>query len=200
MYIPAAFRETRLDVLQAFIQANSFGTLVSQLRGELFATHIPFLLDPARGTNGTLLGHMARANPHWQAFSGTESLVIFQGPHAYISPAWYLAEEAVPTWNYAVAHVYGAPRVMEDSTAVREILERTVNTFDTEGWSTERVEDEYISRLAKAIVAFEIPISRLQGKQKLGQNRPAEDARGAARGLRAVAEQMEAAAQLRTDA
>ncbi len=200
MYIPAAFRETRLDVLRSLIKANSFGTLVSQLDGELFATHIPFLLDPERSPNGTLRGHVARANPHWHAFSGAESLAIFQGPHAYISPAWYIAEEAVPTWNYAVVHVYGAPRVVDEPKAVRALLEDTVSTFDTEGWGTDRVQDAYINNLAKAIVAFEMPISRLQGKKKLGQNRPAEDARGAARGLRAVADQMEAAAQLKAGA
>jgi transcriptional regulator len=197
MYIPAAFRETRLDALHGLIQANSFGTLVSQLDGELFATHIPFLLSPALGPNGTLRGHMARANPHWRAFDGAEALAIFQGPHAYISPAWYVAEEAVPTWNYAVVHVYGAPRVVDDPREVRDILEETVNTFDTEGWRTARVDEQYITNLAKAIVAFEMPIARLQGKRKLGQNRPVEDARGAARGLRAVADQMEATAQLR---
>lgn len=195
MYIPAAFRETRLDVLHGLIQANSFGSLVSQLNGELFATHIPFLLDAENGPSGTLRGHMARANPHWHAFTGAESLVIFQGQHAYISPAWYITQEAVPTWNYAVVHAYGAPKVIDDPRAVRDVLEQTVSTFDTEGWSTARVDDAYINNLAKAIVAFEMPISRLEGKRKLGQNRPAEDARGAARALRAVAEQMEAAAE-----
>ena len=196
MYIPAAFREARLDVLHELIQANSFGTLVSHLRGELFATHIPFLLDPASGANGMLRGHFARANPHWQAFDGAESLAIFQGAHAYISPAWYIAEEAVPTWNYAVVHAYGSPRVIEDPTEVRNLLEQTVRRFDTEGWSTERVTEEYVARMAKAVVGFEMAIERMQGKRKLGQNRPAEDARGAARGLRAVADQMDAAAQL----
>ena len=194
MYIPAAFRETRLDVLYELIKANSFGTLVSHLNGELFATHIPFLLD---AESGTLKGHMARANPHWHAFSGTECLAIFQGEHAYISPAWYVTEEAVPTWNYAVVHVYGAPRVIDDDHLVRDVLEQTVRTFDTQGWSTSQIKEEYINQLAKAIVAFEMPIAHMEGKRKLGQNRPADDARGAARGLRTLAEQMEAAAQRR---
>jgi transcriptional regulator len=195
MYVPAAFRETRPEVLYELIKANSFGTLVSQLNGELFATHIPFLLDVE---SGTLTGHMARANPHWQGFNGTDSaLAVFQGEHAYISPAWYVTDEAVPTWNYAVVHVYGAPRVIEDEATVREVLEATVNTFDTEGWTTSRIQEEYINKLAKAIVAFDMPIRRMEGKRKLSQNRPVEDARGAARGLRSLAEQMEAAAQPR---
>src|SRR5918912_1382727 len=109
MYVPPAFRETRLEVLHAHIRDHSFGTLVSQLNGELCATHLPFLLDETSGPNGTLRGHMARANPHWRAFQpGVESLVIFPGPHAYISPGWYASEQSVPTWNYTTVHAYGS--------------------------------------------------------------------------------------------
>src|SRR5215471_12059277 len=101
MYIPAQFRETRLDVLHGVIRDHSFGTLVSVVRGQLFANHLPILLDDTRGRNGTLVGHMARANPHWQGFEpGAESLMIFQGPHTYVSPRWYRSELNVPTWNY----------------------------------------------------------------------------------------------------
>ncbi len=210
MYIPAAFRETRLDVLHELIRTHSFATLVSLVAdGELCATHMPFLLDDSRGPSGTLVGHMARANPHWQAFSKPpelESLVIFQGPHAYISPAWYVSESSVPTWNYTAVHAYGIPTFMEDPRRVRQLLEATVRTFE-EGspapWSTQRVSEDYIASLARGIVAFEIPIARLKGKRKLGQNRPTADVLGAAAGLRAVgdeasiavADQMEAAAQ-----
>jgi transcriptional regulator len=189
MYIPAAFRENRLEVLHAHIREHSFGTLVSQVSGELFATHLPFLLDENRGPNGTLLGHMARANPHWQGFrTGVESLVIFQGPHAYISPGWYVSEQSVPTWNYTVVHAYGSASLMEHPQRVRELLERTVRTFEgdaPEAWSTARVDESYITNLARGIVAFELPIARLEGKRKLAQNRPAADVEGAATGLRA---------------
>src|SRR6266516_4165261 len=115
MYIPAAFRETRLEVVHSLIREHSFGTLVSQLDGQLFATHLPFLLDAGRGPQGTLLGHMARANPHWECFSepDLESLVIFQGPHAYVSPSWYLSDLAVPTWNYTAVHAYGVASILE---------------------------------------------------------------------------------------
>ena len=206
MYIPAAFREDRLEVLHAHIREHSFGTLISQVSGELFATHLPFLLDPARGPKGTLLGHMARANPHWRAFQpGVESLVIFHGPHAYISPRWYVSEQSVPTWNYTMVHVYGAASLVEDPRRVRELLETTVRTFEgdaPDAWSTARVSETYIANLARGIVAFELPIGRLEGKRKLGQNRPAADAEGAAAGLRgqpdplghAVAELMSEAA------
>ena len=109
MYIPKSFQVTDPEVLAAFIRAHSFATLVSAVDGTPFATHLPLLLD-----QGTLLGHVARANPHWQAFDGQrEALAIFHGPHAYISPTWYATGPAVPTWNYAAVHVYGAPRLIE---------------------------------------------------------------------------------------
>jgi transcriptional regulator len=192
MYIPAAFREDRLEVLHAHIRDNSFGTLVSLVNGELCATHMPFLLDQTRGPNGTLMGHMARANPHWRGFaSGVESLVIFHGPHAYISPSWYVAEQSVPTWNYTVVHAYGTPSLMDDAPRVRELLERTVRTFEgdrQDAWSTERVAESYIASMARGIVAFELPIARLEGKRKLGQNRAAADVQGAVEGLRGQAD------------
>jgi transcriptional regulator len=192
MYIPAAFRENQLEVLHAHIREHSFGTLVSLVDGELFATHQPFLLDESRGENGTLLGHMARANPHWRGFSsGVQSLVIFHGPHAYISPSWYVAEQSVPTWNYTVVHAYGTPSLVEDPRRVRELLERTVRTFEGDGpdaWTTARVAESYITSMARGIVAFELPIARLEGKRKLGQNRAAADVQGAAQALRAQAD------------
>ena len=190
MYIPAAFRETRSEVLHALIREHSFATLISQLDGQLFATHLPILLDAARGSHGTLVAHMARANPHWHAFlaDGAESLAIFLGPHAYISPSWYASELTVPTWNYSAVHAYGKPSVMDDPARVRALLDETVGTFESglpEQWSTASVGDEYVTKLAQGIVAFEMPIVRLEGKRKLGQNRPVADMRGAAAGLQA---------------
>jgi transcriptional regulator len=190
MYIPAAFRETRQEVLHALIREHSFATLISQLDGQLFATHLPILLDASRGAAGTLVGHMARANPHWHAFvaDSAESLAIFQGPHAYISPNWYRSEQAVPTWNYSAVHAYGTPLPLEDAGRVRALLDETVGTFEAglpRQWTTARVAEEYISGLARGIVAFEMPIARLEGKRKLSQNRPADDILGAAAGLQA---------------
>src|SRR5262245_46193341 len=99
MYIPASFREERLDVIHALIRSHSFGTLISVQGGQLVASHLPMLLESDRGPNGTLLAHVARANPHWRVFDGeTEVLAIFQGPHAYISPEWYVEPVSVPTW------------------------------------------------------------------------------------------------------
>jgi transcriptional regulator len=207
MYIPAAFRESRIDVLHALIVENPFAALVSRTEGGLFATHLPFLLDAARGPYGTLLGHMARANPHWQSFraasvDGVESLVLFQGPHAYISPRWYISQPSVPTWNYSAVHAYGFPSVLEDPRRVRALLEATIATFEVgaaDPWSIGRVSEDYAVNMIRGIVAFELPISRLEGKQKLSQNRSDADTASAAAGLQeqgeplgvAVAEQMQ---------
>jgi transcriptional regulator len=204
MYIPQAFRETRLEVLHALIREHSFGTLVSTVNGELFATHLPFLLDASRGPNGTLRGHMARPNPHWQGFQAeAESLVIFQGPHAYISPSWYVSEQAVPTWNYTAVHAYGIPTIIADPPAVRALLDATVHTFEDgrdQPWSTAKVSEQYVANMARGIVAFEMPIDRIEGKRKLGQNRPAADIESAANGLRAHGDALDlAVAELMTD-
>jgi transcriptional regulator len=200
MYIPRAFREARRDVLHGVIRRYAFGTLVSALDGELLATHLPFLLDPDRGPHGTLLGHVARANPHWRGFAGgpdggadgrpgAEALVLFQGPHAYVSPTWYATEGAVPTWNYVAVHAYGRPRLLADAAAVRALLERLVRGFEDplpagERWSMERLDGDYAAQMAGAVAAFELPISRLEGKRKLSQNRSPADRRGVVGALR----------------
>lgn len=206
MYIPAHFKETDLEALHTVIRDYSFATLISVLDGELFATHLPVLLEADRGEYGTLVAHMARANPHWHAFTAdaAESLVIFQGPHAYISPSWYVAEQAVPTWNYTVVHAYGRPLVMDDPARVRALLDDTVATFEAgqaRPWSTAQPGEAYIANMARGIVAFEMPIGRLEGKRKLGQNRSVEDARGAAGALQASGDPVsQAVASLMLDA
>src|SRR5205807_1335826 len=113
MYIPAAFAEPDLRKLHDFIERHSFGMLVSSVDGAPFATHLPFLLDRDGGPHGTLIGHMARANPHWREAAGQTGLAIFSGPHAYVSPSWYEAEQVVPTWNYTAVHASGRIQVIE---------------------------------------------------------------------------------------
>jgi transcriptional regulator len=130
MYIPAAFAETDLAKLDDFIELNSFGLLVSQVEGLPFATHLPFLLERTTGPHGTLLGHMARANPQWREAGGQTGLAIFSGPHAYISPTWYEAEQVVPTWNYTAVHAYGRLQIVEDEGALLEIVERSVRVYE----------------------------------------------------------------------
>ena len=114
MYVPTAFAETDEGKLHEFMQAYSFGLLVSTHGGEPFATHLPFLLDRNAGPHGTLVGHMARANPHWHDLEGQTVLAVFSGPHAYISPTWYESENVVPTWNYVAVHAYGICRLVND--------------------------------------------------------------------------------------
>lgn len=174
MYIPAWFKEQRLATLHDLIRRYPFAPLVTEIDGAPFAGHFPFLLDSERGEFGTLCAHMARPNPQWHGFGdGKEALVLFQGPHAYISPSWYASAPAVPTWNYAVVHAYGVPRVV-DNTALRAILLETVAMF--EGLDTRApIPEEYFVKMAFGVVGFEIEITRIEGKFKLSQNRSDED-------------------------
>lgn len=187
MYIPDAFRVGDRDIVEQFITSHGFAVVVSQTRDGLFATHVPVLLD-RDGDRDVLLGHVARANPHWRSFDGHgEALVIFQGPHAYVSPSWYGRSPAVPTWNYAVVHAYGRPRVVDDESRVRAILERLVArheaTTHPEPWTASDLPPEYVDRMTRAIVGFEIQVDRIEAKFKLGQNRSREDIEGVIAGL-----------------
>jgi transcriptional regulator len=178
MYVPKHFALDDAAELSAFIRANPFATIVSLLDGELVATHVPVLLDGDAAGGGTLVGHFARANAHWRAFDGTsESLVIFTGPHAYVSPAWYNETPAVPTWNYAAVHVYGAVRAIEDPEAILPVIDRLIAAFDTQGYKRESVPQDYRVNMARGTVGFELTIARVEGKAKLSQNRPVEDRR-----------------------
>jgi len=155
--------------------------------GKPVATHLPFLLDPARGPNGTLMTHMARANPHWRAFDGAAgALAVFSGPHAYVSPRWYTPGNNVPTWNYIAVHCSGVPVLLEgDGAAVghlRELVDRQENRFD-DPWSLAAMPEDYVNGTAKGVVAIEIPIGRIQGKAKLSQNRTPRDRMGIIAGL-----------------
>src|SRR5713101_578444 len=178
MYIPKAFREDDIKTLHAFMREYSFATLVTQQEGMPFASHLPFLLDAGQGPYGTLLAHMARANPQWHALDGTrEVLVIFQGQHAYISPSWYEVELSVPTWNYAAVHAYGTPRLITDYDACYALLDTLVRTHEVQfarPWLFQLPQD-YVRKMMQGIVAFAIRITRLEGKFKLSQNRSLAD-------------------------
>jgi transcriptional regulator len=180
MYIPPFTSVTDPALLHELMRRFSFATLVATHEGRPVATHLPFLVYPEVGELGTLVAHMARANPQWHEFAdGNEALVIFQGPHTYISPSWYEEEVSVPTWNYAVAHAYGVPRIITEAGRVREALRALVDTHEgefDEPWTMD-LPEEYLQRQLRAIVAFEMPITRLEGKFKLSQNRSAEDQR-----------------------
>src|SRR5436305_5778236 len=174
MYIPKAFREDDLNTLHQLMREYSFATLITQHEGVPFATHLPFILDSQRGANGTLLAHMARANPQWHDFnSEQEVLVIFQGPHAYVSPSWYEVELSVPTWNYAVVHAYGIPRLIEDGEELYQLLKILIKTHESQfknPWPFQLPHD-YLRKMIRGIVGFEIEITGIEGKFKMSQNR-----------------------------
>jgi transcriptional regulator len=180
MYLPKSLQTEDLAELHGFMRAYNFASLVTQHQGAPFASHLPFLLDAERGPHGTLLAHMARANPQWRDFgAGGAALVIFQGPHAYISPSWYATHPSVPTWNYAVVHTYGVPRIVEDQATLQHMLEALVDTHEAafaQPWRMDLPHD-YLDKMMRAVVGFEIEITRLEGKLKLSQNRSEYDRR-----------------------
>jgi transcriptional regulator len=170
MYIPNHFRESDERVLAEFIDAYSFGTLVTVEGALPFASHLPFLHDRE---GRTLHAHVARGNPQWQHIAANaDVLVMFQGPHGYVSPTWYAAP-GVPTWNYTAVHVYGRARVLDDAAATGRHVEKLAARFER-GSAAPWVPDYDTRRLA-GIVGVEIAIGEIQGKFKLSQNRSAED-------------------------
>ena len=176
MYIPTAFQERDEMKLLDFIERNSFGLLVSQAEQEPFATHLPLLLDRSAGPRGQLIGHLAKANPQWRTAEGQSVLAVFSGPHAYISPSWYEAEEVVPTWNYVTVHVYGTFRVIGNPHSLAEILGAFVSRYEASlprPWAFDPA-SAFAHKMMKAVVGFRVEISRIEGKWKLNQNRPAE--------------------------
>lgn len=186
MYVPASFRMDDPAELRAFMRRHGFATLVTQGRGGMVASHLPLLLDADAGPRGRLLGHMARANPQWKDVEG-EALAVFAGPHAYISPTWYETPGTVPTWNYVAVHAYGSLRLIEDRDGLHEILRRSVSAYEgamPRPWTYDEADPD-IDKMLKAIVGFEIPIARVEGKAKLNQNHPEERRRKVIRALEA---------------
>jgi transcriptional regulator len=186
MYVPASFRIDDRATLHAFMLRHSFATLVTT-GTEPYVTHVPLLLDADRGPNGTIVGHFARPNPHGNLDHARQpSVAIFHGPHAYVSPSWYRSgAPAVPTWNYAVVHAWGNLSLMTEPADVAAVLDRTVKVYESllpSPWE-DRLPREMKEKLVASVVAFEMPIERLEGKFKLGQNRAAEDQMGAIEAL-----------------
>jgi transcriptional regulator len=176
VYVPQAFANNKLSDLHEFVEKNSFATLVTNhLNDRLVASHIPLLLVRDCSKYGTLLGHIARGNDQWREVKG-ETLAIFSGPHAYVSPRWYEADQVVPTWNYVAVHAYGILEIISDRTEFLGLLRRMVDTFEDGAenpWTLERSGDA-VDKLLTGIVGFRIPISRIEGKWKLSQNHPIE--------------------------
>ena len=192
MYLPKHFEETRVEVLHGLIHSDPLGALVTLTPGGLDANHLPFEVDPEPAPFGTLRGHVARANPLWRDFSrDVEALVIFQGPGTYVSPAWYPTKQdtgkVVPTWNYAVVHAHGMLRVIDDHAWLRDSVTKLTNRHEAprrDPWKVTDAPADYIDKQLGAIIGLELPITRLVGKWKMSQNRPAPDREGVVDGLR----------------
>jgi transcriptional regulator len=193
VYIPASYAETDLPTLIAFIERHPLAAIVtvSETSG-FFATHLPLILDSSAAAPGILVGHMARANPHCRQIENgdTEALVIFSGPNAYVSPQWYPSKQehgrVVPTWNYVAVHAYGTVRLRDDPAFLRQHLEALTSRHEArrdEPWHVSDAPEEFIAQQMKAIVGFQLQITRLEGKWKMSQNRSGADIDGVVRGL-----------------
>jgi len=195
MYIPEHFKETNSERISALIERNSFGMLVTAPDGVPFVSHLPFIFDRAVGSKGILLCHMARANPQWQHFSsGGEVLAVFQGPHAYVSPSWY-SSPGVPTWNYAVVHLRGKPRLIKNESELESLVERLTHVYESHmpGPWKPNLAGERRTTLLNLIVGFKIEVTAVQAKFKLSQNRPPEDQQNVVGKLSQSSNQTEAA-------
>lgn len=192
MYQPAHHREDRLDVQHALIRAHPFGTLVTLGSEGIVANSIPFIVQPG-GQYGVLRGHVARANTQWRDFnSAVDALVVFQGSDTYITPSWYETKretgKVVPTWNYVTVHAWGPMRTTDDPDWLAEQIDsltRHLEGLRPEPWRVSDAPNAFIAAQLKGIVGIEIPISRIEGKWKVSQNRPEADRRGVVDGLTA---------------
>ncbi|HXN15999.1 MAG TPA: FMN-binding negative transcriptional regulator [Usitatibacter sp.] len=180
LYVPTHFRVDDREALLAFMQRYAFGTLVSAGPQGFHVSHIPFVPELNPDGSIRIFGHVARANPQWQGLEEAQHVVaIFQGPHAYVSPSWYAQHPSVPTWNYAVVHAEGKPRLLDEE-GLRELLSRLSSIYESgrpSPWQMARLPGDYLSKMLTAIVGFVIEVERLEGKFKLSQNRPAEVSR-----------------------
>ena len=194
MYLPKHFEETRPERLHGFIAAHPLGLLITQDSRGVVANPIPFLLQAQRGAKGTLIGHVARANPVWRdaagAAGGPHALVVFQGAQGYVSPGWYASKQehgkVVPTWNYSIVQARGALQVHDTPDAMRAVVHALSTHFEADQrapWAMADAPADYIETMLGAIVMIELPITELVGKFKLSQNRSTADRLGTEAGL-----------------
>jgi transcriptional regulator len=192
MYVNPSHQLTDREAIFSLIASHPLGAWVCHGREGLIANHVPFLLDRGRGPHGTLIGHVARANGVWRELdAATPSVVMFQGPQAYITPGWYPGKtehgRVVPTWNYVVAHAHGVARAIEDREWLLDMLNRLTNAQEARQaapWSVSDAPRSFIDKLMGVIVGIELPIERLEGKPKVSQDEANQDRRGTVQGLR----------------
>jgi transcriptional regulator len=196
MYLPKHFEQQDTQAIAQLLALNPLATLVWHSAQGLTAEHLPLMFERGAGdgVHGTLRGHVARANPVWREAAGAPVLAVFQGPQAYITPSWYPSKaetaKVVPTWNYAVVHVRGTLRIVEDAQWLRALVGRLTDTHEaarTQRWQVGDAPDDYIASMLAAIVGIEMPIEAMQGKWKVSQNRSSADRAGVVAGLDAQA-------------
>lgn len=190
MYVPPAFREDDLPTLHALMRETRLANLVTATDEGLMATPLPLFLAPDEGPCGTLYGHLARANPQWKQQSLGKAMVLFTGPEAYVSPSWYASKEelgkVVPTWNYIAVHAYGPAEFFDDADRLLEVVTRLTDLHEgrrAAPWAVADAPVDFIRAQLRGIVGLRLPITRIQGKRKMSQNRSAEDRAGVAAGL-----------------
>lgn len=172
MYIPNIYKNENQESITAFLRENSFGILINQTNGKMWATHIPLELGINKDGKTILEGHISKENPQWKGFAENDQiLAVFSGPHSYISPSWY-DHENVPTWNYIAVHVYGKIKIIEGDEVI-ESLKKLVDKYEQNSQNPVRIEDlsEKTMMQSRGIVAFEIEIEEIQAQQKMSQNR-----------------------------
>ena len=192
MYTPPAFREDDLAAVHGWMRAARLASLVTAGPDGLLATPLPLFLEPSEGEQGVLYGHVARANPQWRQPAGTEAMAIFMGPDAYISPSWYATKQiegkVVPTWNYVAVHAYGPAEFFEDADRLLQVVTKLTTIYEqprAEPWAVSDAPATFVQAQLRGIVGLRLPITRLEGKRKMSQNRNAADRAGVASGLAA---------------
>ena len=190
MYTPPAYKQDDPEVLLAIIGQARLATLVTATAEGLLATPLPLFLDESEGPYGTLYGHLARANSQWSLPALDEALALFSGPDAYITPSWYATKQktgkVVPTWNYVAVHAYGPVEFFQEKSRLLDVVSRltTVHEKDrADPWAVADAPDSYIQSQLKGIVGVRLPVTRLEGKLKMGQRDSAADRLGVAKGL-----------------
>ena len=192
MYTPPAFRDDDRASIHAVIEAAGLATLVTMTGEGLVATPLPLFLVPQEGAYGTLYGHVARANPQWRLAPSGDAMALFTGKDAYVSPSWYASKaehgKVVPTWNYIAVHAYGPIEFFEDANRLLDVVTRLTNLHEggrAPAWTVDDAPEAFIRAQLRGIVGLRIPITRLEGKRKMSQNRSAADRAGVAAGLAA---------------
>ena len=192
MYIPPAFQEDDVATLHAAIRAARLANFITATADGLIGTPLPMILNETEGPHGTLYGHVARANPQWQRAPIGDAMAVFMGPDAYVTPSWYATKrqtgKVVPTWNYIAVHAYGPVEFFEDADRLLDVVTRLTKLHESarpDPWAVTDAPKEFIQSQLRGIVGLRIPITRIDGKRKMSQNRSAEDRVGVVNGLAA---------------